>query len=144
MNDSPMSNSASGFSDQWNKMFGNSEQTAPAATAASANTTVNENLLLGEPKKPSTNIVNDDNEFANFVSSSPFGAPGQLQTPSSDLMGLDDNRSSSHGQAFLPSQLFDLDQSLYSKQSTLSSNFISIFVMFAYFEILWMQKTFNI
>jgi hypothetical protein len=126
-----MSNSASGFSDQWNKMFGNSEQTGPAATAAAANTTVNENML-GEPKKPSTNIVNDDNEFANFVSSSPFGAPGQLQTPSSDLMGLDDNRSSSHGQAFLPSQLFDLDQSLYSKQSTLSSNFISIFVKFAY------------
>ena len=124
MNDSPMSNSASGFSDQWNKMFGNSEQTA---TAAAASTAVNENMLLGEPKKPSTNIVNDDNEFANFVSSSSFGVPGQLQTPSSDLMGLDDNRSSSHGQAFLPSQLFDLDQSLYSKQSTLSSNFISIF-----------------
>ncbi len=131
MNDSPMSNSASGFSDQWNKMFGNSEQTATAANLT-ANTTVNQNMLLGEPKKPSTNIVNDDNEFANFVSSSSFGAPGQLRTPSSDLMGLDDNRSSSHGQAFLPSQLFDLDQSLYSKQSTLSSNFISIFVKFAY------------
>ena len=111
MTDAPTSNaSATGFSAQWSKMFGDSQ--APASTPSSNN----ENLLLGqlgEPKKPS--IENDDDEFTNFVSGNDH--QGAAAMSSVDLMGLD-NQQSSHGQAFLPSQLFDLDQSLYSKQST--------------------------
>ena len=109
MTDAPTSNaSATGFSAQWSKMFGDSQAPAPGSN--------NENLLLGqlgEPKKPS--IENDDDEFTNFVSGNDH--QGAAAMSSVDLMGLD-NQQSSHGQAFLPSQLFDLDQSLYSKQST--------------------------
>ena len=113
MSDAPTSNaSATGFSAQWSKMFGDSQAAAPTLSSN------NENLLLGqlgEPKKPS--IENDDDEFSNFVSGNDHQGAEAAAMSSVDLMGLD-NQQSSHGQAFLPSQLFDLDQSLYSKQST--------------------------
>ena len=111
-------NVGSGFSDQWNKAFGTSNSSSSAIGPATGPAAAG--LQLGEPKKPSSNDIDD--EFSNFVSSSGLFLSNQTQT-GSDLLGLDEKPV----QPFLTSQLFDLDQSLYSKQSSsvLSKLFVS-------------------
>ena len=120
MND-PVDNSGSGFSDQWNKMFGN----AGGGSGSGATGPAAENLLFGESKKASNDI---DDEFSNFVSSSGLLRATKIQSQQgqagSDLLGLADKPV----QPFLPSQLFDLDQSLYSmhSNSTSKEHFLSL------------------
>ena len=117
MSDNPMQDedNQSGFSAQWNAMFGK------------ANINDKKSLLDGDGKvsklsglEPS--LLSPGSEFGDFMSAAEKTSSGTL-LGDDDLFGILKNKdpakpnSKNKSKTFLPSQLFDLDQSLFSQQS---------------------------
>ena len=119
MSDNPMQDedNQSGFSAQWNAMFGNSNVNDKKSMAVG-------NGKLPKPSGLESDLLSPGSEFGDFMSA----RIGQEKTPGApagdaDLFGILKNKDSAKpnkknkNKAFLPSQLFDLDQSLFSQQS---------------------------
>ena len=132
MSDNPMQgdDNQSGFSAQWNALFGEAK-----TSNTNTNTQIGESIADSWHTGLQSNLLSPSSEFGDFMSAA---TTSDTQPASeSDLFGILKNKESSKtsknkNKSFLPSQLFDLDQSLYSQQSPrsgrLSTYFISIFI----------------
>ena len=123
MSDNPMhgDDNQSGFSAQWNALFGDSNKSNTSTL------TTGEDAARPKITGLESNLLSPSSEFGDFMSASKISdtsAAGEH-----DLFGILKNKESSKSnnksknKAFLPSQLFDLDQSLYSQQSPRSGKF---------------------
>lgn len=100
---------STGFSAQWNEMFG-AQEASDIVSEANQRTT------------------SDDDEFSQFISARSENLANQKDLDLLMPMGPEDSKdsnllplpsgskSASASSSFLPSQLFDLDQSLFSSQ----------------------------
>ena len=124
MSDNPLQedDNQTGFSAQWNAMFGE----ASKSTATDSNN--GQVIMDGKPSNAvGSNLVSPSSEFGDFMSAS---KPSDSSTSGDgDLFGILKKKDSSKqsksdkNKSFLPSQLFDLDQSLYSQQSPRSGKY---------------------
>ena len=126
MSDAPMQedDNQSGFSAQWNALFGQPNKT-------NANTMTGEGITEGLISvQKESNLMSPSSDFGDFMSASKTS--DAMTIGDSDLFGILQNKESSKSsnktknKSFLPSQLFDLDQSLYSQQSPRSGRLIVI------------------
>ena len=126
MSDAPMQgdDNQSGFSAQWNALFGQPNK-------SNANTMTGEGITEGHKlAQKESNLMSPSSEFGDFMSAAKTS--DALTAGDTDLFGILQNKESSKSsnktknKSFLPSQLFDLDQSLYSQQSPRSGRFTVI------------------
>ena len=117
MSDNPTkeNDNQTGFSAQWNALFGDTNETAK-------NTSTSGGVMEADRQNAGldSKLMSPSSEFGDFMSA----ARPINESPSgdSDLFGILKNKDGSKAKkdktkSFLPSQLFDLDQSLYSQQS---------------------------
>ena len=117
MSDNPTkeNDNQTGFSAQWNALFGDTNESA-RNTSMSGGVMEADRLNAGLDSK----LMSPSSEFGDFMSAArPSNEPSSGDT---DLFGILKNKDGSKTKkdktkSFLPSQLFDLDQSLYSQQS---------------------------
>ena len=116
MSDNPTkeNDNQTGFSAQWNALFGDTNESAK-------NTSM---IGVMEADRPNagldSKLMSPSSEFGDFMSAAK--PSNELSSGDSDLFGILKNKDGSKikkdkTKSFLPSQLFDLDQSLYSQQS---------------------------
>ena len=124
MGDNPLQedDNQTGFSAQWNAMFGEASKSNPM------NSNNEQGIMEGQASsKVGSNLISPSSEFGDFMSAAkPSDTSG---SGDGDLFGIlkkkDTSKQSKQdkNKSFLPSQLFDLDQSLYSQQSPRSGKF---------------------
>ena len=128
MSDNPLQEDGnhSGFSAQWNAMFGEPTK------SNTQKTTNGQGIAEVKPSSAvGSNLMSPSSEFGDFMSAAKPSDPSA--TEDSDLFGILKKKDSSKqskkdkNKSFLPSQLFDLDQSLYSQQSPRSGRFQFLF-----------------
>ena len=116
MSDNPTkeNDSQTGFSAQWNALFGDTNESAKNTSLSGIMEADQQNAGLD------SKLMSPSSEFGDFMSAArPSNEPSSGDT---DLFGILKNKDGSKTKkdktkSFLPSQLFDLDQSLYSQQS---------------------------
>ena len=130
MSDNPLQDddNQTGFSAQWNAMFGQTNK-------ANTNTMVSGGVLEGHKLiEKESNLMSPSSEFGDFMSAAKTSEPST--GGDGDLFGILQNKEPSKSskktknKSFLPSQLFDLDQSLYSQQSPRSGRLSIITISF--------------
>ena len=128
MSDNPLQEDGNqtGFSAQWNAMFG---EPTKSTTKHSTN---GQGIAETQPSSAvGSNLMSPSSEFGDFMSAAKPSDPSANED--SDLFGILKKKDSSKqskkdkNKSFLPSQLFDLDQSLYSQQSPRSGRFHFLF-----------------
>ena len=117
MSDNPTkeNDSQTGFSAQWNALFGDTNEPAKNTSMSGVMEADRQNVGLD------SKLMSPSSEFGDFMSAAkPSNESSSVGD--SDLFGILKNKDGSKTKkdktkSFLPSQLFDLDQSLYSQQS---------------------------
>ena len=116
MSDNPTkeNDNQTGFSAQWNALFGDTNESSKNTSMSGVMEADRQNTGLD------SKLMSPSSEFGDFMSAAkPFN---ELSSGDTDLFGILKNKDGSKTKkdktkSFLPSQLFDLDQSLYSQQS---------------------------
>ena len=116
MSDNPTkeNDSQTGFSAQWNALFGDTNEPAKNTCMSGVMEADRQNTGLD------SKLMSPSSEFGDFMSAA--RPSNESASGDSDLFGILKNKDGSKTKkdktkSFLPSQLFDLDQSLYSQQS---------------------------
>ena len=116
MSDNPTkeNDNQTGFSAQWNALFGDTNESSKNTSMSGVMEADRQNTGLD------SELMSPSSEFGDFMSA----ARPSIESSSgdTDLFGILKNKDGSKTKkdktkSFLPSQLFDLDQSLYSQQS---------------------------
>ena len=117
MSDNPTkeNDNQTGFSAQWNALFGDTNE-------SSKNTSMSGGVMEADRQNAGldSKLMSPSSEFGDFMSAAKPSIEASLGD--TDLFGILKNKDGSKTKkdktkSFLPSQLFDLDQSLYSQQS---------------------------
>ena len=116
MSDNPTkeNDNQTGFSAQWNALFGDTNESSKNTSMSGVMEADRQNAGLD------SKLMSPSSEFGDFMSAAKPSNDTSLGD--SDLFGILKNKDGSKTKkdktkSFLPSQLFDLDQSLYSQQS---------------------------
>ena len=116
MSDNPAkeNDNQTGFSAQWHALFGDTNESAKNTSMGEVMEADRQNAGLD------SKLMSPSSEFGDFMSAAK--PSNESSSGDSDLFGILKNKDGSKTKkdkpkSFLPSQLFDLDQSLYSQQS---------------------------
>ena len=116
MSDNPTkeNDNQTGFSAQWNALFGDTNESSKNTSMSGVMEVDRQNAGLD------SKLMSPSSEFGDFMSAAK--PSNESSSGDSDLFGILKNKDGSKikkdkTKSFLPSQLFDLDQSLYSQQS---------------------------